>query len=260
MSKIRELLPSSFTLVEEYEGHYKERGKSAKTELNTIFVINDDKNDEYCVMFCNPNDLTLFSKEDLNTVMFDTNGDRITWSKNNTLGYIMSSVLSNGKRLFLHQVIMNHYGNGKGQDSIDHINQNKLDNRRENLRITTQSVQNENRGKKARMSNACKEIPEVVLDYIQQIHNHRKLPKFVEYNLESRNDKVVKEFFTISKNHPVLKFFNLSAIKTTQGLKVSVLDKYKQVEKGVNKLNDMMEKPKEEWSFNKDDFTEWMRE
>ena len=54
--------------------------------------------------------------------------------------------------LYLHNLIMGKISfDGKGQvETIDHINRNGLDNRKENLRIITQSQQNINQGKKKR--------------------------------------------------------------------------------------------------------------
>lgn len=254
MSKIYELLPSSFTIVKEYEGHICKKGSSAGKIFNPYALVENNGNQFYA-MFCNPNNLTYFSIEDLNKVKYNEKDEDRTWYYHTKLGYI-----GNTTNIFLHQLIMDYYGNGKGQNSIDHINQNKLDNRRENLRITNQGIQNENRGKKARNSSAYKEISQDVLNYIQEVHNHQNLPKFVEYNLDLKNDKPIKEYFLISKNHPILKFFNSPPIKTTQGMKVPILDKYKQVEKGIHFLDNMAEKPKEEWVFNKDDFIEFMRE
>jgi hypothetical protein len=54
--------------------------------------------------------------------------------------------------LYLHNFVMNRMAfNGKGQkESVDHINRNGLDNRKENLRLITQSQQNMNQPKKKR--------------------------------------------------------------------------------------------------------------
>ena len=260
MEKLINKIPKELKTLDFIDGHQKFIGKSAGQELNSIVLVENKEEKEFYIMFCNPDNITYFSKEDLNKVLYNEDGERITWSMNNKLGYILSNVLPNGKRLFLHQLIMDYSGNGKGQNSIDHINQNKLDNRRENLRITTQSVQNENRGKRARMSNAIKKIPDEVLDYIEEIEGHRDLQKFVEYNTEVKNEKIIKEYFQISKKHPLLKKFNYPAIKTQQGLTINILDKYLQIEKGINFLNNLIEKPQEEWNFNKDEFIEMMRE
>jgi hypothetical protein len=69
-------------------------------------------------------------------------------------GYISSSQYIDGKeyQLLLHRLVMNKLDfPGKGAtESVDHINRNPLDNRKENLRIVSQTEQNLNQKKKPR--------------------------------------------------------------------------------------------------------------
>jgi hypothetical protein len=74
-----------------------------------------------------------------------------------TNNYISATAVHDGRRkaLFLHNLIMNreHFG-GKGQaETIDHINRNGFDNRKENLRIASQTDQNINQRQKPRTVN-----------------------------------------------------------------------------------------------------------
>jgi hypothetical protein len=69
-------------------------------------------------------------------------------------GYISHGLQIDGKKkeLYLHNMVKGRIGfPGKGsKESIDHINRNGLDNRKENLRLVTQSAQNINQKQKER--------------------------------------------------------------------------------------------------------------
>jgi hypothetical protein len=68
--------------------------------------------------------------------------------------YISADITIDGKKkqLYMHNLIMNHLTfEGKGQHlTVDHINRIGTDNRRENLRMATQTQQNLNQCKRSR--------------------------------------------------------------------------------------------------------------
>lgn len=91
--------------------------------------------DEYKVITLNNvAELTKVSSDDYENVK------QYTWTKFN--GYAFTKI--DGKHTYLHNFIMGKAGKGK---VIDHINRDKLDNRRENLRVATNSQNVQNREK-----------------------------------------------------------------------------------------------------------------
>lgn len=60
-------------------------------------------------------------------------------TKEKKYGYVACKI--NGKEISLHRYILNYYGEG----IVDHINNDPLDNRKKNLRITTVAINNKNK-------------------------------------------------------------------------------------------------------------------
>ena len=79
--------------------------------------------------------------------------DGYSWHKSSN-NYISQGVIVEGKKkeFYLHNLILDIFDfPGKGsKESVDHINRIGLDNRKENLRIITQSEQNLNQSKRKR--------------------------------------------------------------------------------------------------------------
>jgi hypothetical protein len=168
-------------------------------EANWGYRVKDSSNNELILLHCKPNVFTIVDTDKLDTIR-NVFGKNPTWYLMAT-GYVGTHATINDKKtmITMHQFLMNYFGNGKGQHSIDHINRNKLDNRMSNLRITSQSEQNKNRDKVSRKYNA-RELP----DGLRQ----SDLPKYVVYYnekiypiTETNKDKR-REFFRVEK-HPV---------------------------------------------------------
>ena len=133
--------------------------------------------------------------------------------------FYTEDLTNNKKELYLHNLVMNRlewYGKGSNI-SIDHINRNGFDNRKENLRLITQSEQNFNQTKRMRnitLPEGCDISPEDIPRHIwyikaQGAHGDR-------FAIEFKSEKLVW--------------------KSTSSKKVSLKDKLKEAKEKLEEF------------------------
>jgi hypothetical protein len=220
--------PQNVTILEKGTPKLVSSGAYAGQYRNMYWKVKDNQNNEYYIMHINDNTFTKFSIKNKNIVL-NFNDERPTWYLHSGQ-YIASMFLKDNKKVtvYLHQYIMDvHFeDNTSMKKTVDHINRDKLDNRRENLRFANMSEQNSNRDKQKRQKNACP-LP----DGIKQTD----LPKYVCYHkrcYDKENDSW-REFFTIDKNHPKLD----KSWATSKSNNVTIKEKLDQVYLKLKELN-----------------------
>jgi len=109
------------------------------------------------------------------------------------------------------------------EKTVDHINRDKLDNRRDNLRFANMSVQNTNRDKAARRCDAKTELP----DWLEE------LPKYVQFRQEiyDKTNNMMRDFFVIS--HPALD----KIWESSKSMNIHLKDKFKATKLKLELLN-----------------------
>ena len=213
---------------------------SIKNMENTM----NEENNDYFNLPCNlgqGNEQTIiYSKISLEDKDHILNINR-TWyfwkggnSVKNSGGYIMATI--NYKSVYLHHIIMERMGIPKPGEgySIDHINRNKLDNRRKNLRWASQSVQNSNTSKRNR-KDIARPLPEGITQDM--------LPKYVVYYKECYNKEkeLYREYFKIEKHSKLEK-----PIMSSKSNKFSIQDKLKDIKEKLDNLDKKSEDKKSE--------------
>lgn len=123
-------------------GDTKSCGCLCKEQLNKVHAGNKKSNIyrfEYDIVYgkCFNEDVEFcFSPEDFEII------SRFCWCLDNSNGYLVARDSTTNKKIYMHKVICN------TDDQVDHINRNRLDNRRSNLRPITQHKNKFNHNKR----------------------------------------------------------------------------------------------------------------
>ena len=220
-------ISQKYEIIEYMRGHYLTMGQDANLMKNPIWRIKENEK-EYILMYCEKDTICKLCPESYQKILDyennSNNRNKITWFKLQN-GYIMGST-----NLYIHQIIMGCYGNGKGTKnvSVDHIDQNPLNNTLRNLRIATRKEQEQNtKGIKdgtQRERSSKKDLPDGI--------TYEMFKKYVYYNREFYNKEKTKEREFFRVEHPKLD----KPWATTKSEKVSILEKLAQANKVVDDL------------------------
>ena len=227
----KELL-KKFNVIEHiYNGTIVKEGRYSGQYKNPICKILNEKNEEEYLMLCNRNIICILcphSYEKIKEFEKKNNYETpIIWSYKES-GYILGN-----NSLYIHQVITDYFGNGKGTKelSIDHIDQNPLNNCFNNLRIVDRKTQEQNskgikENTKRERKNNAKPLPEGL--------TQEMMKKYVVYYNECYNKEknLYREFFKIEK-HPKLNKPYIGSKSNT----ISLKDKLNIVNKIVDDLD-----------------------
>lgn len=125
---------------------YPGRKVKMRKRVTNDFIIIHYENKYYVVMRILSKEKfypLVFDFEDLDLILnFEIEDFSGNWNMTNE--YVTFSRKINSKSKYLHNILFDIEPNGLGEKSIDHLNRIKLDNRRCNLKLKTQSDQNRN--------------------------------------------------------------------------------------------------------------------
>lgn len=209
-------------IISSNKGDNKQYGKDAGNEKNHYWIVkNKHTNEEYIVIYCEKDVFTKIDIDKINKIR----EIKESWFYHKNTGYIFSH---NKNVNYLHSFIIEYFGNGIGQDSVDHINRQKLDNRFSNLRIVNQAEQNKNRMKVI--------MKDPVL--IPNGMTSNDLPKYVTYNKEKLPNDKYRDCFKIEK-HPrqIPNKSNKRSWATSKSMAISIDEKYQQAIDYLIELN-----------------------
>ena len=239
------IVPDEYKIIEKGISYKITEGKFARQYRNMYWKVKDSDNMTYYLMHIKNNIYTKISKRDIDKILNFKNV-RPVWYLNLN-GYIGTTIRINNKiyNIYLHQLIMDVHDEDltNFEKTVDHINRDKVDNRRQNLRLVNMSIQNSNRDKPERRKDAC-DLPDGL--------SQSDLPKYIVYRKEILNHDTdnYREYFYIC-NHPKLD----KNWETTKSMKITIKEKLKLAKLKLQELNgDISEKQfKNEAGINKMD-------
>jgi hypothetical protein len=240
--KIYNEIVNKYNIIDYIQGHHSTLGQQAYKIKNCLWKIKENEK-EYLLMYCEKDTICKLCLESYKKILYFekiyNNNKKLTWYKHSN-GYIQTHTSCEQKCYYIHQIIMNCYGNGKGtlNISVDHIDQDPLNNTLENLRIATRKEQEQNsKGIKPdtkRERSSKKEMPEGL--------SYEMLKKYVYYNREFYDKEKTKEREFFRVEHPKLD----KPWCTSKSGKVLLQDKLLEANKVVDDLENDVYPEKEE--------------
>jgi hypothetical protein len=196
---IQDFIRNKYDVLEFNPGHIKNIGCDAGKYKNPFWIVKEN-NVQKIIMHCNDDVFVKLCPTSYQKILdYELeNNIKITWFKG-TNGYVVGT-----NRLYMHQIILKCYGNGKGTKiiSVDHIDRDTLNNSFDNLRIATREVQEQNtkgimKDTKRNRKSSAKQLPEGI--------NQDMLKKYVVYykDFADKEKKREREYFKVEK-HPKL--------------------------------------------------------
>ena len=221
--------PPGYEILERGDSQLIKEGTCSGEYRNMYWKVKKD-NLTYYLMHIKDDLYTKISKRDIKKVLFFKE-KRPTWRLFQN-GYVTCTINTFDKQkvYYLHQLIMDVHDEDltNFEKTVDHINCDKLDNRRDNLRLVNMSVQNANRNKANRRCDAI-DLP----DNLTQ----KDLPKYIIYRKEilDKETNKFREYFYI-QNHLKLD----KTWETTKSNKVSIRQKLKLAKLKLEQLDDII--------------------
>ena len=230
-SDIHDRVCALYNVLEFIPGHTKALGRSAGIMKNPLWRVEIDEK-EYIIMYCEPDILVKLCPLSYQKILdYELDHEtHLTWYVCSN-GYVACH--TNNTCYYMHQIIMNYYGNGKGTTniSIDHIDRDPKNNAMENLRLATRKEQEQNskgiipNTKRARQTIA-RPLPEGLTQDM--------LRKYVVYyyNIYNKEKNKSREYFRV-EGHPN----QTNNWETTKSGKVTIFEKLAMANQKVIELD-----------------------
>lgn len=208
------------------------RGRYAGETKNYMCEIKTNNDETQYLMLCNQDKICKLCPVSYEKILDHEkkHNKKIIWSYQKS-GYILGN-----NNLFIHQVITGCYGNGRGTRivSVDHIDQDPLNNSYDNLRVVSQEVQRTNQTgikqgtKRARNKNA-QPFPEGI--------THDMLIKYVSPRTEPYGTNGKTRTYFVVEGHPGLSAIGKRQLYSSKSEKVSNEEKLAQAISIVESLD-----------------------